>query len=116
MVQKFKNFCLVFKENCLKQKKCNLYSSWYNYCFIVYESDTWSQDLSSDFTLKDCLYGGVKLAKNAYLDKCVYNDYGIGFDSRSEFSLTDASAGKNVTIFGINMSSSVHIDNKKNIS
>ena len=56
------------------------------------------------------------MVKNAYLDKCVYNDYGIGFDSRSEFSLTDASAGKNVTIFGINMSSSVHIDNKKNIS
>ena len=31
----------------------------------------------------------------------------------SEFSLPDASMGKNVIIFGVDMSSSVHIDNKK---
>ena len=33
--------------------------------FIAYELDTWSRDLNSDFTLKHCLFGGVKLAKNA---------------------------------------------------
>ena len=38
-----------------------------------------------DFTLKDCLFGGVKLAKNAEWDKYVYSGYGIGFDSGSEF-------------------------------
>ena len=31
----------------------------------------------------------------------------------SEFSLPDGSMGKNVIIFGVDMSSSVHIDNKK---
>ena len=32
------------------------------------------------FTLKGCLLGGVKLAKNADPDKYVYNSYGTGLD------------------------------------
>ena len=59
--------------------------------FIVYELDTCSQDLNSDFTLKDCLFGRVKLAKNTNPDQYVYSSYGIEFDSRSEFSLCDGS-------------------------
>ena len=38
--------------------------------------------------------------------------YSIGFDFRSEFLFTDGSNGKNVIIFGGDMSSSVHVDNK----
>ena len=56
--------------------------------FIVYELDTWSRDLNSDFILKDYLFGGVKLAKNADPDKYIHTGYGIGFDSRSEFLFT----------------------------
>ena len=37
----------------------------------------------------------------------------MGFDSRSEFLFTDGSMGKNVIIFGADMSSSVHIGNEK---
>ena len=80
--------------------------------FIVYELDTCSQDLNSDFTLKDCLFGRVKLAKNTNPDQYVYSSYGIEFDSRSEFSLCDGSMDKIVIIFGVDMSSSVHVDNK----
>ena len=50
--------------------------------------------MNSDFTLKDCLFGGVKLAKNAELNKFVYSGYGIEFGSRSEFSLCDGSVVK----------------------
>ena len=64
------------------------------------------------FYFKDCFFGAVKLAKNANSDKYVYSGYGIGFGSRSEFSLTDCSVGKNVIIFGAASSSSVNIDNK----
>ena len=39
--------------------------------------------------------------------------YDIGFDSNLGFSLPHGSLGKNVIIFGADMSSSVHIDNKK---
>ena len=34
--------------------------------FIVYELDPRSHDLGHDFTLKDCLFGLVKLTKIAY--------------------------------------------------
>ena len=67
-------------------------------------------------TLHNCLFGSVKLTKNADLDQYKRSVYGIGFDSRPEFLFMDRSFGKNVIIFGADMSSPVHIDNKnKNI-
>ena len=57
--------------------------------------------------------GFVKLTKNADPDKFKYSGYAIGFDSRSEFSLPDGIVGRNVIIFGADLSSSVHVDNKK---
>ena len=80
--------------------------------FIVYKLDTFSQDLNTDFTRKDFLFGAVKLTSNADPDRYKYSGYGLGSDSRSEFSFTDGSMGKNFNIFGADMSSSVHIDNK----
>ena len=58
------------------------------------------------------MFGSVNLTKNADLDKYKYSGYGIEFDFRSKFSFTDASFGKNVIIFGADMSLSVHINNK----
>ena len=58
------------------------------------------------------MFGGVKWTKNADPEKYSYSGFGIGFDTRGEFSLTDGSVGKNVIIFGVDMRSSVHIDNK----
>ena len=58
------------------------------------------------------MFEAVKLTKNADPDKYKYSGYSIGFDSHSEFSLPDGSMGKNVIIFEVDMSSSVHIDNK----
>ena len=78
----------------------------------VYGLDTWSRDLNSDFTLKDCLFGSVKLTKNADLGKYVCSCYGTGLDSLSEISLPDGSVGKNIITFEVDMSSSVYIDNK----
>ena len=46
------------------------------------------------------------------MDNYVYSGYGIGLDLHSEFSLADGSLGKNVIIFEVDMSSSVHIVNK----
>ena len=60
------NFCLVFKGSCLKQKNETYTPPNRIIFFIFYELDTWSRDLSSDFTLKDCLFGGVKLTKSAF--------------------------------------------------
>ena len=53
------------------------------------------------------------LAKNADPDKYICTGYVIGFDSRPECSLSDGSVGKNVIIFGVDMSLPRHIDNQK---
>ena len=53
------------------------------------------------------------MTKNVYIDKYEYSGYGIGFDRRSSFSFPSGGFGQNVLIFGADMSSSAHIDNKK---
>ena len=58
-------FCFTFKGSCFKQKNALFTPPNIMNFFIGYELDTWSRDLNSDFTLKDCLFGGVKLAENA---------------------------------------------------
>ena len=80
---------------------------------IIYELDIWWQDLSAGFTLKDCLFGAVKLTKNTDQDKCSYWEYGTGLNSRSLFSIPNFDYGRNFVLFGVDKSSPVHIDNKK---
>ena len=63
--------------------------------------------------VEDCLFGSVSLTKNADIDKCKYSGYGIGFDRHGSFSFPGIGLGRNVRIFGVDMSSSVHVDNKK---
>ena len=53
------------------------------------------------------------MTKNVNIDKYGYSRYGIGFDRRSSFSFPDRGFGHNVLIFGVDMSFSTHIDNKK---
>ena len=59
------------------------------------------------------MLGAVKLAKNADNDKYKYSEYGIGFDWKGTFSFPSGGFGCNVTIFRVDMSSSVNVDNKK---
>ena len=62
--------------------------------------------------LKNCLFGAVTLTKNADIDKYHYSGYEIGFDWKGSFSFPGSGMGENVVIFGADMSSSVHVDNK----
>ena len=47
----------------------------------------------------------------AHIDKCKYFGYGIGFDMKGTFPTGGFS--ENVIMFGIDMSSSEHVDSKK---
>ena len=60
-----------------------------------------------------CLIGVTTLTKNADIDKYGYSGYGIGFDRKSSFSFRGGGFGQNISIFGVDMSSFAHIDNKK---
>ena len=55
----------------------------------------------------------VTLTKNADIEKYEYSGFGTGFDRRSSFSFPGGGFGQNALIFGVDMSSSVHINNKK---
>ena len=81
--------------------------------YIVYEINKKDNTITSDPTLENCLFGAVTLTKNVNIDKYGYSGYGIGFDRKSSFSFPGGGFGQNVLIFGVDMSSSAHIDNKK---
>ena len=80
--------------------------------YIAYEINLWNYVDSSDPTLVNSLFGAVKLVKNADIDKYKYSGYGIGLDMKGTFSVSNG-FGRNIIIFGDNISSSVHIDSKK---
>ena len=60
------------------------------------------------------MLGAVSLNKNADIDQYKYSGYVIGFDGKAEFLFGSNELGRNVIIFGADMSSSVHANNKKN--
>ena len=106
------NIRVKFTGSCLKQSKITYTHKKVVNIYIVYELIT-SSSHSDDPALKNCLFGAVTLTKNADIDKYGYSGYEIGFDRRSNFSFPGGGFGQNVLIFGADMSSSAHIDNKK---
>ena len=82
--------------------------------YIVYELGA-SSSHDNDPTLKNGLFGGVTLTKNAAIDKYGYSGYGIGFDRRPSFLFSGGGYGQNILIFRVDLSSSVHIDNRRYI-
>ena len=64
--------------------------------------------------LRNCLFGAIKLTKSSDIGKYKYLGYGIGFGSRGSFSYPSGENGKNVIIFGADLSNSVHPNNKVN--
>ena len=102
-----------FDGSCLKQNKiCFNYKAIVN-LFIVYEINLRSLNLDSKFTLWDSLFDVVQLTKNADRNKYSYYRY-MGFDTHGTFSLSDSSGfGKNIILFGVDNSSSVHAYKRK---
>ena len=104
---------LNLNRSCLKQSNKFTYDYGHKVnVYILYELSASSSN-NSDPLLKNCLLGTVTLTKNSDIEKYGYSGYGIGFDRRSSFSFPGGGFGQNVLIFGVDMSSSAHIDNKK---
>ena len=100
----FNGHCLIKINISIPKKVINLY--------ISYTLGPQLRNLDTGFTLGNCLFGSVKLHKNAGVDKYKYTGNQRGFDSRAQFSFTGGSYGNNVIIFGADMRSSVHVDNR----
>ena len=102
MFVKFNGSCLI-KQNkfTFNRKIVNIY--------IVYDLNSNSNDF--DPTLQNCLFGAVKLTKNSDIDKYKHSCYGIGFESKGRF-LHSNGLDRNAILFGADMSSSIHTNNK----
>ena len=104
----------VFNGSCLKQDEFTYsHGKIVNIC-TVYDLQS-TRNYNADFTLENCLFGAVKVTKNADVNKYKYFGYGIEFDRKGAFSGPTGSFGNNAVIFGVGMSSSVHIDKKADI-
>ena len=67
---------------------------------------------NDDSTVRNTLFGAVRLTESADFNKYGYSDYGIGFYGRGSSSFPGGGFDINVIIFGIEMSYSIHVDNK----
>ena len=99
-----------FSEDCLKQEKIIFNHGKRTNIYIVYEIER-SVNVSSYPTLKNCLFGAVKLTKHVDVNLYKYSEYGIRFHRKENYSVYNE-VGRNVIIFGVDMSSSSHIDDK----
>ena len=90
--------------------------------YCVYQLDSIASSRDTSFTIQNALFGAMQITKNASdSDKNNYKGYGICFDERSQFGhtitengVTYTSNGRNVLIFGADMSFSAHATNKAN--
>ena len=101
------------KESLFEQKKENIIKSRsiVNIC-IVYSL---SQKTINSDVLKNCLFGATKVTKprdTTDTDKYIYSGCGLGFDSAGQFTHPQGGMARNIIIFGVDSSNSVHATNK----
>ena len=102
-----------FFESCFKKRKISYTRGKVVNIYIVCDLGA-SSSHNNDPALKKCLFCAVTLTENVDIDKYGYAGYRIGFDRKPAFSFPGGVGfGQNVIIFGVDMSSSVHNDNKK---
>ena len=95
---------IKMKSNLLIKGTVNMY--------IVYETNLWDCGYDFYLILENSLLDAFKLVKNADIDKYEYFGFGIGFDRSRTFSIANE-FGRKVINFGVDMTSSAHVDNKR---
>ena len=106
---------VIFSGNYFKENKSiYLVKSAVN-IYVVYKLDTISSTKNTDFTIQNVLFGAMKITEDSSdSDYNKYVGYRICFDEGSNFSFGKIVNGKNVIIFGADMSFSSHVRNKQN--
>ena len=101
-----------FSGSCLKQDSVTFNHKKVVNIYIVYEISK-SINISDYPTLENCLFGAFTLTINADIDRYGYSGCAIGFDRHGSFSFPGTGLGRNVIIFGADMSLPTKIDNRK---
>ena len=107
---------LIFnhKNSFFKKKKENIIKSGSIVnIYIVYSLS--QKTINSDNVLKNCLFAATKVTKpgdTTDTDKYIYSGYGLRFDSTTQFTHPQGGMARNIIIFGVNSSNSVHATNK----
>ena len=101
-----------FHGSCLKQDKVRFNHGKVVNIYIVYDISK-GINISDYPILENCLFHAVSLTKNADIDKYTYSGYGTEFDRQGSFSFPGTGLGRNVTIFGVDTSSSTKNDSSK---
>ena len=110
--KRFFIFYFIFRGSCWKEDQAkNEYDKIIN-IYFVYDLES-NINSNPDFTLENCVFSATSITKNTDVNKYKYSGCGIGFDRKGVFSHPTGSFGNNATICGVDISSSVHIDNKK---
>ena len=104
-----------FEMSSLKQDKVTFNHGKIVDIYIVYKiiriADI-NGNRNSNLAVQNALFGAVSLTKNAEVNKYKYSGYGIAFDRTSIFSFPGGGNGQNVIIFGADINSSIHVDNR----
>ena len=83
--------------------------------YIVYKLDTIKSARNTNFNIQNALFRAVKITEDpSDSDHNKYNRFGIAFDEGSNFRFGSIVNGKNVAIFGADMSFSSHERNGQN--
>ena len=102
------------KESFFEQKKENIMKSGSMVnIYIVYSLS--QKTINSDNVLKNCLFGAIRVTKPGDAtdtDIYIYSGYGLRFDRTGEFTHLQGGMARNIIIFGVNLSNSVHATNK----
>ena len=102
---------VIFNGNYTKQKKLGYGHGTVINIYIVYELKNRSTD-NANFTEYNGLFGAVKLTKDVNTSNYQYKSYEICCDSGGKFCIGNITNGKNVIIFGADMSFSSYSTNK----
>ena len=109
-----------FHGNYFKQDPITIRNNVIN-IYVVYKLDPISSTRNTDYTIQNALFGAMKITKNTDSSKNKYTGYGLCFDEGGEFghavkqgNFNRVTNAKNVIIFGVDTSYSIHATNRAN--
>ena len=108
-------FRIKLNESSLKADRVSFTPNKRIQLYIAFEKRSWPFYTNNAFTLRNSLFGTIKLITNPDPDKHSYSGYIISLNLCGTFSFPNGRLVKNVILFGTGRNSSVRLIIKKEI-